>query len=293
MKLRVGVIAALVLGGLPVASGALTSVACASEGPRAVLVVDTGAGAHRFCVSLPRSQVSGIDLIRLASQQHGLQYRLGFGGNAVCQLAGVGPEGDDCFADDPYFWGYWRGDGSGGWTWSSSGAGSTAVRNGSVDGWSWGTGRDGSSHPKPPGTAFASVCPASPPPADDRGDAPDREARAGPRSGARTRGAAEPVAGPSSSDEGRGGPRKKEGKRERNDRRRLAAAGAAAVRADGAKSPGRSRSIASVGSPLSAAGEAPEGPPRAGLAALAAGLLVTVAAALLARRRSRPTGSEP
>src|SRR5919199_2521976 len=110
--------------------------ACAGEGPRAALVVSTGAeDALRMCVALPDPSVTGIELIELAGEQHGLAYSLGFGGEAVCMLAGVGPTGGDCFAEKPDFWGYWRGTGSGGWTWSSIGAGSTTVTDGDVEGW--------------------------------------------------------------------------------------------------------------------------------------------------------------
>ena len=129
--------AALVVGGLlPVAGAA--EPACASPTPRAALVVDTGAetGPLSLCVELPRPSVSGLELIRLAGEQHGLSYELGFGGQAVCMLAGVGPGGDDCFADYPHFWGYWRGDGDGGWVWSGSGAGATTVGDGDIDAWS-------------------------------------------------------------------------------------------------------------------------------------------------------------
>ena len=128
-----------------------------------------------MCVALPDPSVTGIELIELASEQHGLQYRLGYGGNVVCQLAGVGYGSDECLNDGPEFWGYWRGDGSGGWEWSSGGGNSTVVRDGDVEGWAWGAGTDGSSHPAPPETTFASVCgrPAgSPeePKSDDGGD---------------------------------------------------------------------------------------------------------------------------
>jgi hypothetical protein len=158
--------AAFLFGGLFPLAAPLSS-ACAAEGPSAVLVVDTeqAGGLHRFCVSLPDASVSGIELVELASQQHGLQYRLGYGGNVVCQLAGVGYGSDECLREGPEFWGYWRGDGSGGWDWSSSGGHATRVENGDVEGWSWGTGNDGSSHPAPASTTFASVCgrPADPP----------------------------------------------------------------------------------------------------------------------------------
>lgn len=140
----------------PLVGGA--APACAAETPRAVLVVDTGESEHRFCVSLPAEEVSGIQLIELAADQHGLSYKLGYGGGAVCMLAGVGPTGDDCFEDHPNFWGYWRGDGSGGWVWSSSGAGSTRVGDGDVEGWSWGSGSNGDTHQRPPATTFGDVC---------------------------------------------------------------------------------------------------------------------------------------
>ena len=41
----------------------------------------------------------------------GSTYGFGLGGAAVCQLAGVGPAGSDCFAQYPDFWGYWHGTG--------------------------------------------------------------------------------------------------------------------------------------------------------------------------------------
>lgn len=160
MKLRSLILSfVLALGVAPVAA---PGVACAGTSDSAVLVVDTGSSELRYCVPLPDGSTSGIGLIKLANRYHGLQYRLGFGGQAVCQLAGVGPESDDCFADHPNFWGYWHGDGSGGWQWASTGAGSHTVEPGDVEGWSWGSGNDGSTHQQPPATTFASVCPESP-----------------------------------------------------------------------------------------------------------------------------------
>lgn len=153
-----------------------------------MLVVDTGESEYRMCVELPRSEVSGTDLIVLAGEQHGLSYRFGYGGGAVCMLAGVGTDGDDCFEKYPDFWGYWRGDGSGGWSWSSSGAASTRVSNGDVEGWSWGSGSDGSSHPPPPRTTFSSVCPqaapkpSSPPPREKQTENREGSAPRQPRS---------------------------------------------------------------------------------------------------------------
>lgn len=159
MKTARAAIATFLFGGV-LSVAAPAPAACAAEGPHAVLVVDTerSAGQHRYCVALDQNEVSGIRVIELAHDQHGLDYRLGYGGNAVCVLAGVGYESDECLKEGPAFWGYWRGDGSGGWQWSSTGANATVVEDGDVEGWSWGTGNDGSSHPQPPRTTFGSVC---------------------------------------------------------------------------------------------------------------------------------------
>ena len=177
---------------MPVA--AFTEAACAGEHGSAVLVVDTGGGEYEMCVELNDDAVTGIELIRLAEKQHGLDYALGYGGQAVCQLANV-PEPnppDECFEQGEPFWGYWRDQGSG-WQWSGTGAGSTLVADGDVEGWAFGEGNNGESHPAPPPTDHADVCIAErrsgdspqgsggggsegPAPADESADAPtDRD----------------------------------------------------------------------------------------------------------------------
>lgn len=186
-RLGGGLIALLVwLTALVLPVVALPTEACAAEGPRAALVVDTGEAVHRYCVALPEDEVSGLELITLAGEQHGLTYRFGYGGDAVCMLADVGTTGDDCFERYPDFWGYWRGTDDGGWTWSSTGAGSTTVRDGNVEGWSWGSGSDGSSHPRPPETAFSSVCPVVEEP-NERPAPPKRSQKPNGPSGTATR----------------------------------------------------------------------------------------------------------
>lgn len=158
MKLRSSILtAALVLGGSSVVAGP-APFACAGEGPDATLVVDTGSAEYKYCVALDAATVSGIHLIELAGQQHGLSYSFGYQGQAVCMLAGVGSEEEECFQGGEPFWGYWQGTASGGWSWSGSGAGSTSVKDGDVEGWSWGTGNDGSGHQQPSATTHASVC---------------------------------------------------------------------------------------------------------------------------------------
>jgi len=151
------VIAALIPVTVPAVTGAVPACAAAT-GPHAALVIDTGGDVRSFCVALDATTVSGVHLIELAGAQDHLSYGFGSGGQAVCRLAGVGPQGDDCFSDYPQYWGYWHGDGHGGWIWSSSGTASARVGDGALDGWVWGSGDSGASHPKPPPTAIDDVC---------------------------------------------------------------------------------------------------------------------------------------
>jgi hypothetical protein len=157
----------------PAATGSVVACAAeASDAPHAALVVGTGGQTLTYCVMLDAPTVTGLRLIQLASAQHGLQYRLGFGGQAVCQLAGVGPTGGDCFADYPDFWGYWHGNGGGGWTWAGSGAASASIGDGDVEGWTWGSGDSGATHPAPSALSIDDVCDEAstePPPGDEGG----------------------------------------------------------------------------------------------------------------------------
>ena len=159
-------------GALLAPQAAAPPAACASDVARAALVIDSGPTTERYCVTLDSEAVSGIHLVELAAGQHGLAYELGYGGQAVCMLAGVGPTGGDCFADDPLFWGYFRAGASGRWSWSSVGAGSTVVEDGDVEGWSWGSGEGATDHPAPPVTPLEAVCAPAPSPSPDLSSTP-------------------------------------------------------------------------------------------------------------------------
>jgi len=161
-----GLLPALGLGLGPALAGSGSACAAAVSGaPHAALVVDTGSSVATYCVALGATSISGIQLVQKAGQQFGMSYRLGFGGQAVCMLNGVGgPSGDDCLTGQASYWGYWIGNGSGGWTWSSIGAASATVHDGDVQGWAWGVGIDGTTHPQPPATSIGDVCTVAPSP---------------------------------------------------------------------------------------------------------------------------------
>lgn len=299
LRLRRALVSALFLGtALPLA-GPLTA-ACASSGS-AALVVDTGEASYTYCVSLPARSVSGIELIQLAGEQHGLQYRLGYGGGAVCQLQNVGPDGDDCFADYPDFWGYWRGDGSGGWNWSDSGAGSTTVESGDVEGWSWGSGQDGESHQQPPETAYSSVCAAPAPPRDEegggRGEKKKRGAGPSGSSGSSSGGYNDDApAGAASGDVATSTAEKKDSKaaskRSKRDQKRKSRQKSErdkesrSILASPSPVVGSDEAAAPVASPTN--GEQQPGAPAAGLAALAVAALLGGAGFIFRSRRAEP-----
>ncbi len=160
-RFRAIAIGLVVIGAVLVPAAVTIPEACATAaGPHAALVVDTGSAVRTFCVTLDAPSVSGSHLIELAGTQRGLAYAFGFGGQAVCRLAGTGPGGGDCFASYPSFWGYWQGDRHGGWSWSATGPGDTDVGDGDIDGWVWGTGDSGATHGRPPATTAAEVCAA-------------------------------------------------------------------------------------------------------------------------------------
>ncbi|MGH2788097.1 MAG: hypothetical protein ACRDJV_09320 [Actinomycetota bacterium] len=284
MRIRAGLVAVALTAAVLGPGLAAPEAACAGGAPRAVLVVNTGSDVVRYCVALGERSVSGTDLIVLASQQHGLSYRFGYGGGAVCMLAGVGTSGDDCFEDYPDFWGYWRGDGSGGWTWSSSGAASTTVTDGDVEGWSWGSGNDGSTHPQPPATRYGDVCAAVERSQRDEGRAGGRDVKESERDPqpAQTPSRSEAPA-PSSDAGGAGtrGDRRKDPKDDREPR----APGRAIARAPRAGTPPGPGSGAPH--PTAASPESDSGPPPAGLAAAAMTALLASAGVLVRVRSTR------
>ena len=270
--------ASVVLATIAVPAATGGAVACADQGPRAVLVVDTGARVIELCVVLDAAEVSGLRLIELASAQHGLSYGFGMGGVAMCRLDGVGPAGADCFAEYPEYWGYWHGDGRGGWSWAAAGAGSSRVGDGDMEGWVWGAGDSGTTHRKPPALAFDDVCePVTEPSPEPTGDpepspkpAPSPVKPASPSGTSTPRSSNEPDASPSSR-----GPK--------TDRTRTPSPSA---------TPSVTTSSTSSDAALLAAGQPPTGAggPPSGLF-LAGGLALLLGAGGWLRLRSRARGT--
>ena len=148
----------------------LIGVALAQTPNRAAIIVRAESGdVTQMCVSFEEAEITGAELL----ERSGIEYVQDANslGTAVCSIEGDGCSADDCFCDYPTFWGYWtREDTADRWEFSNNGASDRTVRNGTLDGWSWG--RDGK--PPPPRLAFDEVCAADAAPAVTRTATPQQ-----------------------------------------------------------------------------------------------------------------------
>jgi len=125
---------------------------------RAGLVVRFGDGSLiTRCIEFGESEISGYE----ALTRSGLNVVAAFdpgAGAAICAIEGTGCPADDCFcASPPDYWAYWHLTG-GAWVYSQIGSSGYVVRDGDVEGWSWGPGEP------PPVIPFDQIC--IPPPTE-------------------------------------------------------------------------------------------------------------------------------
>jgi hypothetical protein len=149
----------------------IDTIARAQAPNRVALVVQYGDGTvYTQCVEFAEDEITGLDVLLRADL--GVVYS---GGGASAQVCKIGPDGCDspgncfcqCSGTDCKYWSYWHlVDGA--WQYSPVGGGLYKVRDGAVEGWTWGIGTP-SDAPQPPRTAFEDVCApptATPPPTD-------------------------------------------------------------------------------------------------------------------------------
>lgn len=151
--LRLGVLAGavVVLLATPPERPLAPVTTVAAVGHHAAVIVDTGETVKKVCVTFSEDQISGAEALRRA-QVDAVFSSYGGRGEAVCSICGVGCPAGDCFCDARRFWAYHRAEPGGGYTFSRSGASTTVVRDGDVEGWSWGSGAP------PPYVSVGQVC---------------------------------------------------------------------------------------------------------------------------------------
>jgi hypothetical protein len=116
------------------------------------LVVQFGDGSiETFCIPFGEESISGHTLLT----ESGLPLEQTYNpqGVAMCKIGNYGCPPDNCFCDSPpNYWSYWHLE-QNEWIYSPFGSSTHDLRDGDVDGWSWGIG-------DPPGiTRFDQVCP--------------------------------------------------------------------------------------------------------------------------------------
>jgi hypothetical protein len=138
-----------------------TVVAGAQDGDnRAALVVRYEDGSvETKCVAFSESAITGEELLQRSGLTAVIDYNA-LAGGAVCSINGLGCSVQDCFCRcqgaDCRYWAYYHWV-DGGWQYSQLGASSYQVKNGSLEGWSWGPGNF-SSGTEPPVVRFEEIC---------------------------------------------------------------------------------------------------------------------------------------
>ena len=133
---------------LTLAAQAGSPITRAQQSNRVGLAVGLGDGAFiTRCVTFSESEISGYEVLMLS----GLDVTAS--GGAVCRIEGTGCPADDCFCAVPDYWSYWHLI-NGTWQYAGSGAYGYTVRDGDVEGWTWGA-------EPPPTLLFHQVCSVS------------------------------------------------------------------------------------------------------------------------------------
>jgi hypothetical protein len=127
---------------------------------RAALVVRYEDGSvETKCVAYSEPTITGEELLQRSGLTAVIDYNA-LAGGAVCSINGLGCSVQDCFCRcqgaDCRYWAYYHWV-DGGWQYSQLGASSFLIKNGSLEGWSWGPGNF-SSGTEPPVVRFEEIC---------------------------------------------------------------------------------------------------------------------------------------
>ncbi len=157
----------VILGGLALASGLIppqpAARAAQTTQPRAGLVVRFGDGSTRTaCVALDEDgEANGEELLRASGLSTVTVFSTS-NGALVCKIEQEGCPKEDCLCQcknlgqDCRYWAYYR-LGTAGWEYSNVGASGARVRDGAVEGWSWGPGGVDNGV-EPPLITFSEIC---------------------------------------------------------------------------------------------------------------------------------------
>lgn len=133
--------------------------ACAASAHHAALIIDTGSQVVRKCVGFDEDSITGKDMLDRADVN--VVYSDKYSEAFVCSMLGVGNDQAHCPNNDAnQNWSYYEaksGDAGFPSSYSNVGASRTTVRDGDVEGWTWGR------QSPPPYSPASAVCPAAAP----------------------------------------------------------------------------------------------------------------------------------
>jgi hypothetical protein len=150
------VVAVLALVAAAAGTGAAVAPAPArAAASRAVIVI----GSNTYTISF-NGTITGLQALQMVASVETLGYS--GQGSAVCTINGAGNPAvpGECLGEKSgQYWSYWRSPpGSSGWTYAGTGAASSSVTDGSVEGWNLGQGQP------PPYHSFCATAGCAPPP---------------------------------------------------------------------------------------------------------------------------------
>lgn len=126
---------------------------------RAALVVRyEDGGVQTRCVAFDEEEIGGDELLLLSGLDPVVDPQ-----GAVCAINGVGCGPDDCFCECPFpdckYWAYFHWENND-WSYSDLGPAYYVVKDGALEGWSWGQG-DRTSGVPPPKISYEQICGAN------------------------------------------------------------------------------------------------------------------------------------
>lgn len=130
-----------------------------SSNQAALVIRQDDQSLQSICIEFSEPEISGLELLQRSGYELAMDVQ-GLGA-AVCRIGQTGCPADDCWCqcrggDECIYWSYWW-QLNGAWEYSQAGASQMRVRDGDVQGWSWGPGSVSQAIP-PPDTSFADVC---------------------------------------------------------------------------------------------------------------------------------------
>jgi hypothetical protein len=137
------------------AGAAVTPAPALAAASRAVIII----GSNTYTISF-NGTITGLQALQMVASVETLGYS--GQGSAVCKINGAGNPAvpGECLGEKSgQYWSYWRSPpGSSGWTYAGTGAASSSVSDGSVEGWNLGQGQP------PPYHSFCATAGCAPPP---------------------------------------------------------------------------------------------------------------------------------